>query len=118
MYKNLKLKTCHTRNEKEKRCYEERIRNVEHGSFKPLVFTTSSGMNPSSNVFYKRLASLLSERQSKPYSTTLNWIRCRLSFSVLRSAIICFRGARSSYHKPIHLSSNIDLALSEGQVVK
>uniref|UniRef100_A0A1X7TIP9 Reverse transcriptase domain-containing protein n=1 Tax=Amphimedon queenslandica TaxID=400682 RepID=A0A1X7TIP9_AMPQE len=65
-----------------------------------------------------RLASLLSERQSKPYSTTLNWIRCRLSFSLLRSAIVCFRGACSSYHRPIHSSSNIDLALSEGQVLQ
>ena len=44
--------------------------------------------------FYKRLASLLADKWEQPYSTTLYWLRCSISFSLLRSAIQCIRGAR------------------------
>ena len=112
------LKASHQRNEQEKRRqYDSRIRTVEHGTFTPLVFTIAGGMGPAATTFYKRLASNLSVHHNKPYSHTLNWLRCRLSFSLLRSAILCLRGARSSYHRPIFSNLNlIDLALSEGKV--
>ncbi|CAB4028227.1 Angiopoietin-related 3 [Paramuricea clavata] len=77
-------------NELEKRkAYDERIREVEHGSFSPLVFSTAGGMGATANVVYTRIASLIAEKHGKPYSKTINWLRCRLSFSLLRSAIIC-----------------------------
>ena len=42
---NNPLEKCHRRQEMEKnRKYEERIREIEHGSFSPLVFTTAGGM--------------------------------------------------------------------------
>ena len=45
------------RNEQEKkRAYEERVREVEHGSFSPLIFSTSGGMGPIATVVYKRIA--------------------------------------------------------------
>ena len=47
-------------------------------------------------VFYKRLASCLAMKWDQSYSSTLSWLRCRLTFSLLRSAIQCVRGARSS----------------------
>ena len=47
-------------------------------------------------VFYKRLASLLSAKWGDEYSVVLGWLRCCLGFSLLRSAIQCIRGARSS----------------------
>ena len=94
-YKKSTLKACHRRNELEKRhCYDERIRLVEHGSFTPLTFTVGGGIGPAASIFYKRLASILSKRNSKPYSMVLNWMRCLLSFSLLRSSILCLRGAR------------------------
>ena len=41
----LKLNSAYRRHEKEKqRSYEQRIREVEHGSFTPLVFSASGGM--------------------------------------------------------------------------
>ena len=112
------LKASHQRNEQEKRRqYDSRIRTVEHGTFTPLVFTIAGGMGPAATTFYKRLASNLSVHHNKPYSHTLNWIRCRLSFSLLRSAILCLCGAHSSYHRPIFSNLNlIDLALSKRKV--
>ena len=38
-------------------------------------------------MFYKRLADLLSVKKSLDYSTVMSWLRCHLSFSLLRSAI-------------------------------
>jgi hypothetical protein len=44
------------RHEKEKRrMYDQRIREVEHGSFTPLVFSACGGMGPSTTIAYKRL---------------------------------------------------------------
>ena len=82
------LAQCYKRNEQEnKRSYEERIREVEHGSFSPLIFSTSGRMGPIATVVYKRVATLISEKRDQPYSKILFWKRCKLSFSLLRSAI-------------------------------
>ena len=67
-------------------------------------------------IFFKRLASMLAAKHQKPYAHVLGWIRCRLSFSLLRSSIVCLRGARSAYHRPIHSFHSLDLALAEGCV--
>ena len=47
------------------------------------------------SIFYGRLATLLANKWDNPYSCTLSWLRCRLTFSLLQSAIRCIRGARS-----------------------
>jgi len=47
---------------------EQRIREVEMGSFTPLVFSTFGGMGHASTVFYKRLAFLVSLKRGVPYS--------------------------------------------------
>ena len=62
-HQNTSLPQCYRRAENEKwRAYEEQIREIEHGSFSPLIFSTSGGMGPTANVVYKRLASLLSDK--------------------------------------------------------
>ena len=118
VYSKSKLKACHRRNELEKRWqYDERIRTVEHGSLTLLVFTTAGGMGQSATTFYKFLASLISDRCTKSYSHVFNWIRCQLSFSLLRSAVLCLRGARSSLHRPVFSSvTSLDLATMEGKL--
>ena len=58
---------------------------------------------------------MISEKRDIPYAKTVNWIRCQLSFALLRASIMSIRGARSSGH---HLASEspIDLQLAEGHV--
>ena len=91
------LPTCYRRHENiKKRAYEQRVREIEHGSFTPLVMSLTGGLGRAANVCYKRLASLIATKQEQPYSSTIAWIRCRLSFSLLRSSIQCIRGARSA----------------------
>ena len=72
------------------------MREIEHRSFTPLVFSASGGMGPTARVLYKKLASMIATKHNKAYSKTLNWMRCRISFSLLRSAVMCLRGSCSS----------------------
>ena len=63
---------CYGRHEREKRrAYEQRILEVEHGTFTPLVLSTSGGWGPSAMMAFKRLAGLISEKHGQPYSSTL-----------------------------------------------
>ena len=115
---SVSLPQCYRRAELEKkRKYEERIREVEHGTFSPLVFSCTGGMGPLATVVYKRIATLLSQKNGQSYSMTLHWLRCKLSFSLLRAAITCLRGSRSSYHRfSFKESAAIDLVCAEGRI--
>ena len=62
------LAQCYRRNEQEKKhAYEERVREIENGSFSPLVFSTSGGMGPIATVVYKRIASQIAEKRDQLY---------------------------------------------------
>ena len=108
------LSSCYRRQESlKKHAYEQRVREVEHASFTPLVLSATGGMVNEATVFYKRLASCLAMKWDQSYSCTMFWLRCRLTFSLLRSAIQCIRGARSSNGHAAKLPPPIDLAISE-----
>ena len=105
-HRNLPLEAAHKRNEQEKiRTYEERIQHVDQGSFTPLIFTTSGGMGPRARVFYARLAEIMADKKRQPRSSIVAYLRCRLSFSLLRSSLLCLRGTRSSAHKTTNMRS-------------
>lgn len=89
--------------------YGERIREVEHGDFTPLVFSTSGGMGPQAEMVIKRIGMQLAEQQNLTPSVTISWIRCRLSFAILRSSLVCLRGSRplkKMYEEAVELSVN------------
>ena len=104
---------CHE--QAKKREYGERVREVEHGVFTPLVLSTTGSLGREATTFYKRLANLISIKQQVHYSQVMCWLRCRISMAVLRSAIRCVRGSRSSLHRPV-CEMNITLASSEGSL--
>ena len=56
------------------------------------------------NIFFKKIAA---DKKDVSYSVMMSWLRCRVSFSLLR--------ARSSKGHPSNLQS-LDLAVSEGQL--
>ena len=60
-----------------------------------LHLSCTCGLGPQATTSYKRLASLLSAKWNKAYSLTIMWLRCRLAYSLLRSSVMCIRGARS-----------------------
>ena len=110
------VSTCFRSHDREKRrVYEQRVREVERGSFTPLVFSALGGVSRPTEITYKRLASLLATKKDHHYSIIISFIRCRLSFSLLRSAIMCLRGSRSTAGHP-QRDIDFTLAVSEGRL--
>ena len=113
-HRSMSLQAAFCRQEQaKKREYGECVREVEHGVFTPLVLSTTGSLGREATTFYKCLADLISSKQQKHYSNVMCWLRCRLSFAILRSAIMCVRGSRSSYHRP-RCEIDITLATAEG----
>ena len=112
-YRHTSIPTMYRKHEQaKKREYGDRIREVEMASFTPLVFATTGGMGREATAFYKRLADLLANKNNVAYSTTMAWMRCSLSFSLLRSAVMCIRGSRSSSHRVPNASLELGVAES------
>ena len=86
---------------------------LNEGVFIPLVLSTTGGMAKESTMFFKRMADAIAEKRKLPYSKVMGWLRCRISFALIRSAIRAIRGSRS--HR-VYDTSNIPLASSEGKV--
>lgn len=87
--------SSYTHHEKAKhQAYEQRTRQVEQASFVPAVFSTTGRMGRAASSLYKRMAHLYSEKYGEPYSTIMASIRCKLSFALIHSGIMCLRGSR------------------------
>ena len=81
-----------------KRQYCARVTQVERGSFTPLVFSTSGMCAPECERALKNLCSLIVQKNGDlAYSVVMGELRRRISFSLLRWSITCFRGCRGSY---------------------
>ena len=91
---------------------------MEHSTFTPLVLSSTGGMGRAATTFYKRLSSMLSEKRDVPYNTMIGWIRCQLSFALLRASIIAIRGPRSSRNRPAKdaLLEPIEVQVVEGHL--
>ena len=103
------LDAAHSKQKNEKRRqYEDRILQVEHASFTPLVFTIAGGMSKCTKKFFSRLGEMLAEKRLQPKSIVSSLIRCKVSFSLLRSAARCLRGTRYRKETPSNIQ-HIDL---------
>ena len=103
-YKDLTIQQIYRKHEDEKkRLYANRVLEVERGTFTPLVFTTTVGMADECKRFHSRLAELISIKKGEEYSTTISWIRSKVSFALLRSALLCLRGSRTTRRVPLNI---------------
>ena len=75
LYRNQTPAACFRR-QKKRHQYDQRVREVEHASFSPHIFSTSGGMGKSTSIVYKRLAHLLSLKRDKSYSNVIHWLHC------------------------------------------
>ena len=63
-YRDHSLRKAYEKNEMEKkRLYNERILQIEHGSFTPLIFSTIGGMGREASTFYSKLAEKIAEKR-------------------------------------------------------
>ena len=95
--------------------YRERILNVDHGDFTPLVFSTSGGMGHLASTVVKKLGILLAEKQNIHPSVAIGWLRCRFSFALLRCSLTLLRGSRGRKKREAEIGV-IDLAVKETRV--
>ena len=85
-------------NEK-KRMYNQRVIEIEQGTFTPLVFGTNGAMAKECQIFHKLLAKKLSMKQNIKYCKMMSTIGTQISFSLLRSMLLCIRGSRTVFWK-------------------
>ena len=65
-YESQELNKAYEINEREKkRQYNERILEVEHGLFNPLVMTALGGMGREASKFYSRLSESIAEKRKE-----------------------------------------------------
>ena len=107
-YLNKSLQQRHVMNEQEKkRAYNERVLQIEHGTFTPLVFLIYGTMRRECRTFYSRLSDLLSEKRDLPKSMTMNWIRTKICFALMKSSFLCLRGSRTLSRKSVEFESDV-----------
>ena len=116
-YRDLEPQQIYRIHENEKkRLYSERVLDIEHGTFTPLVFTTTGGMGKECLKYHSRLAQLIAIKKGEQYAKTIAWIRTRTSFALLRSALVCLRGSRTR-RVPCDIKNvDIDVEVVEGAI--
>ena len=60
------------------------------------MFTPYGGTGREAERFMTELAQKLAERKNMTYNTIIHWLRSKLSFNLLKSAVMCLRGSRRS----------------------
>ena len=61
-----------------KRVYNQRIMEVENGTFTPLVLGTNGDIGKECSAFVKQLCCALSDKQNESYGTVVHWLRTKL----------------------------------------
>jgi len=112
-YRDLDPDQIFRQHETEKKCqYASRVLEVEQATFTPLVLSTMGGMAVECNRYHSRLAELVATKKDESYATTMSWIRARVSFALMRSALLCLRGLGAP--RRVHLElSDIDLDIEK-----
>ena len=72
-------------------------------------------MAPEATVFMKRLASMIADKREEPYSTTIAWLRCVISFCLLRSSLRCLRASPKTAKNIVTLD-RISEAVAHGRL--
>ena len=100
-----------------KRTYNDRILQVEKGSFSPLIFSTSGGMGPEATKYHKRIAELIATKKGEVYADVMNHVRTKIRFSLLKSTLIAVRGERGTRKRRVDtMMSDLSLNLTPTQV--
>ena len=94
--------------------YNERITEIEHGTFTPLSMSANGDSGKKCLRFYIRLAELISVKKKKNYSTVLSWVKRKVTFSLINSISLCLWGSRLVFNNVlIEKSVSSDAKTSE-----
>ena len=87
--------------EEKKRHYNQRIVEIKHSSFTPLVFSAYGG---ETQHFFSTLANKIATNKHLEPSIIITWLREKIA--LFHARVFCVRGSRSS-HKPLALVAEI-----------
>ena len=94
-YAALATKKVYEQAERKKRAlYNERILEVEHGTFAPLIFSVTGGAGPETQVLIKILCDKITRKNNQSYPCVVNFIKCKLAFLIRKLVLLCVRGTR------------------------
>ena len=96
--------------QQKKREYNQRVMEIEHGTFTPLVYTISGALGRECHKFHKSLAEKVSVKKDEQYNDVIRYIRMNISFLVLKGTLLCLRGSRS-------VRRNVDVGEDIGQTL-
>ena len=100
-----------------KREYNQRIIQVEHGSFTPVVVSAFGGFGKETDRFVARLVQKISEKKHLEASVVANYVRRKVSFELVKSQIDCIRGSRNLWKKPVIDIGEIELVDGAASIV-
>ena len=90
------LKKIYEKHEREKKSnYNHRIMSIQHGTFTPLIFSVTGGAGQECSRYHRHLAEQISAKTQQNLSSTISWIRCKISFIILKACLMCIRGSRT-----------------------
>ena len=97
-----------------KRTYNTRIMEIDHGTFTPIVITTKGVMGRECEKFHKALAEKLAVKKEEKYEEVIRYIRVKMSFLALKSALLCLRGTRAKVREQtFHENENFGFLLRD-----
>ena len=112
--RNKSIKSILGDHETKKKChYNKRVMEVEHGTFTPLVFTSTGVMSHECSVFHKALATKISEKRGERYEIIMRYLRVKLSFLAVKSTLLCLRGSRATKATTDNINEDFGIALGE-----
>lgn len=103
--------------QEKKRKYQQRVLNVEMGTFTPLIFGTNGGMGTESQLFLRNLANLLAKKSGEDYASVITWIRTILNFNILRTVHLCIRGSRTPFRNNKNILEDFRLNNHEANIL-
>ena len=66
-------------------------------TFIPLCVSVDGMLGSEAAFFVKRMRDFLAANWERPYSLVSGWVRARLSFAILRAALLCVQGNRTKW---------------------
>ena len=66
-------------------------------SFIPICCTVDNLVGKETNHFLKKVDGFLATKWESSYMLVMRWTRTRLSFAILRAAVLCLRGSRTKW---------------------
>ena len=120
-YRDKPMTAVYRSNEQlKKRSYNQRILEVENATFTPLVFFCFGGQGFECKRFFQKVNEKLADKRDISPCVCMTYIKAKLSFILLRSALLCLRGSKSLKKKSTEplKDTDINVAIEECGLVK